>query len=898
MSERDEGRGTEGGDGDARPPRWAERLLRRFVPDGAVGHSVVADLDQELRELAGRWSARRARLWYVWEALKLVFHFGSRALSRRGREMGRRGGWSDRQLGNARLALRQFVRAPAFTLTAVGTIALGIGAAVAIFAVVDAVLLDPLPYDDADELVAIWEWHVPRDRRENVANPGNVQAWRDRSSTFEAVTAVSLLQPAKLTGGERPDEVMIQYAAPDFFSVLGIEASRGRTFNRDLSAVETTEVVVSDRYWRQTLGGDPSVVGRTYQLNETPVVVVGVLPPGTHVAFGDGTDLWASIDIGIGDQTNSGRWLMVIGRLADGATLEAARLELEAIAAGLREEFPEFNAGWSVNLVPLEDEIVGDVRATLWLLLGAVGLLLLIASGNVANLFLIRATARQSEMAVRRSLGATGGDLAGQLMTESALVSGVGATLGVGIAYAAVRWASTAMPDAFDIPRIQGAAIDPGVLAFAAALTVGTALLFGLLPGLQSAWTAPGSVLGSEERGPSRRTGRFRDVLIVGEVALSLVLLVSASVLVESLVALTSVDDGIEPGSVVVGRVTLAGNRYGETRQQTAFFEELVGRVGARPEVESVGAITFLPMDGIGAATSYWPVDRPVPSSEERRAAHILNVEGDYFEAMGIELLQGRTFDDRDRVDAPQRAVVNRNLADRYWPDRSAVGERIVVSWIDETPWEIVGVVEDVRMEGPETEPREAIYLPYAMAPFFPWLHVVVRGRGDASALPSAVRAELTAMDEELPLGRVRTMDDIVSRSVARPRATSVMMSMFAVLATVLAAVGLYGVLAYAVSRRVREIGIRIALGAEPRRLLGLVVRQGTRLVVLGLALGVAGSIFVGRYLESLVFRVDAADASSLVVASTGLLLVSLLACAIPAWRASRVAPVEALRPE
>lgn len=880
-----------------RPPAWATRLLRAVLPDGAVGASVAADLDEEFRELLGRRSRTRARLWYVWETVKLAAHFGARAIKEGVRTMGRRGGWLDRQLQNVRLALRHFVRAPGFMATTVGTIALGIGATVAIFAVVDAVLLDPLPYDDADELVAVWEWHQPRDRRKNVANPGNFQAWRDRSSTFEAMTAMSLLQPTKLTGGDEPQEVMTQYAGPDFFAVLGLDAALGRTFTADLSSVETTEVVLSDRYWRQRMGADPEVVGRTYQLNETPVVVVGVLPP-EYVAFGEGADLWASIDLEISDQTNSGRWLMVLGRLADGATVEMARGELETIATRLEEEFPEFNAGWTVNLVPLQEEIVGDVRAMLWLLLGAVGVLLLIACGNVANLFLVRATARKGEMAVRRSLGATSADLAGQLMAESVLISAVGAVLGVGVAHAAVRWIATSMPDAFGIPRIGGAAIDPTVLAFAAAVTVGTALLFGLLPGLQSAWTRPGSILGAEERGPSRGVGRIRNVLVVGEVALSVVLLVGASLLVQSFMALTAVDDGIEPENVVVGRVNLSGNQYDGRQVQTAFFQELVSNISARPGVEAVGGITFLPMDGLGAATSYWPSDRATPPADERRAADIRNVEGEYFDAMGVQLLQGRLFDDRDRDDAPQRVVVNRSLAELYWPDESAVGKSVVVSWVDRTPWEIVGVVEDVRIQGPGTPPRETIYMPYSIAPFFPWLHIVARGPGPSNELTSAIRSELAALDDALPLGSVRIMEDIVNRSIARPRVTGVLMLIFAGMATLLAAVGLYGILAYAVSRRVREIGVRIALGAQPRSVLALVVGQGTRLVLLGLVLGAAASLAVQRFLESLLFQVDSGDPRALLAAGLVLASVSLLACAIPAWRASRVAPVEALRPE
>ncbi len=900
MDRRDEpGQGDGGscGGSNRRPPRWATRFLRRVLPDGAVGASVAADLEEEFQEVHVNAGRRAAEVWYVWETMKLAGHFQWRAFRTGVGAMGLRGGRLDRLMQNARLALRHFVRAPGFSATAVGTIALGIGATVSIFAVVDAVLLDPLPYDEADDLVAIWEWNVPRDRRENVANPGNFKAWRDRSTTFQSMAAVSMLQPTKFSGTGSPEEVMTQYASPDFFAVLGMEAEEGRTFNPDLSAVETTEVVLSHRYWRERLGADPGLLGQTFRLNDTPVVVVGIMP-AEYVAFGEGTDLWASIDVGLGDQTNSGRWMMVLGRLAEGATLEAATDELQAIATRLEAEFPEFNAGWSVNLVPLREQIVGDVRATLWVLLGAVGILLLIACGNVANLFLVRATARRSEMAVRRSLGATGGDLAGQLMTESMLVAGTGAVIGVGLAVAAVRWITTAMPDAFGIPRIATASVDPTVLLFAAVVTVGTALMFGLLPGVHAGWTTPGSALGGEERGPSRRAGRIRDLLVVAEVGLSVVLLASATVLVQSFMALTSVDDGIEPEDVVVGRVNLSGDRWDSLARQIAFYEELVGRIAARPGVEAVGGITFLPMDGLGAGTSYWPADAPTPPADDRTVADVRNVEGDYFGAMGIELLQGRLFDDRDREEGTRSVVVNRALTDLHWPGESAVGERIVVNWDDQTPWEIIGVVESVRLQGPDTEPRGTVYLPYAAAPFFPWLHIVVRGSVTASEVASGVRSEIAAIDPEVPLGSVRVMEELVDRSVARPRVTGLLMLIFAGLATLLAAVGLYGVLAYAVSRRVREIGVRIALGAEPRRVLRLVVGQGTRLVAVGLGLGLATSFGVQRYLEALLYQVDPGDPRALTLAVAILTAVSLGACAAPAWRASRVAPAEALRPE
>ena len=875
------------------PPRWAEALLARVLPPGAVGSAVRADLDSELEEVVRRRSARWARWWYAWEAIKIATHFSWSAL----RDTDDTGGAMDRLGRNVRIALRRVRRAPAFSATAIATIALGIGANVAIFSVVDAVLLEPLPYRDADRLVAIWEWHRPRDQRDNVANPGNYVAWREGSDAFDAMTAVALSRPVTVEAGGEPEEAIVQYAHPDFFSVLGLEARLGRTFLTDVERVETTEVVLSHRYWQERFAGAADVVGRTLHVNATPVVVVGVLPD-EYVVFGEGTDLWASVALDVADQTNTGRWLMVLGRLAPEASLQAADAELKAIAAGLEEQFPEFNSGWTVNPVPLEREIVGDVRAALWVLLGAVGLLLLIACANVANLFLVRATERQREMAVRTSLGASGRTLAGQLLVESLVIAAAGAALGTVLAHVGTRWIATRMPDAFALPRVEAAGVDGTVLLFGALVTVVTTAAFGLVPALQAAATSPAETLAGEGRGASRRTGTLRNVLVVGEVAISLVLLAGAALVGRSFVALTAVDAGIDAEHVLVGRVNLAGEAYAEDDRRIAFFDELMERLSGRPGVAAVGGVTFLPMDGSGSATTYWASDRPVPEPAGRRAADIINITGDYFEAMGIELLQGRVFDARDRGDQPQRVIVNRDLAERYWPDGSAVGEQVVVSWIDDTPWEIIGVVEDVRVTSLDAEPREAIYIHYPQGPFFPWQQVVARAEGDPVALAAGVRATLADMDSSVPLGNVRLMDDIVAKSVARPRMTSALMLVFAALATGLSAVGLYGVLSYAVSQREREIGVRVALGAGREDVLRMVARQGGRMVLMGLALGAVLALGVGRLLESLLFGVAPSDPLSLSAAGLALAGVALLACLIPAWKAARVAPAVALRSE
>jgi predicted permease len=803
----------------------------------------------------------------------------------------------DRVGRNIRIALRRFWRAPGFTAVAVLTIALGIGANVAIFTVVDTVLLEPLPYDRPDDLVVLWEWHQPRDRRENVANPGNFKAWRERSSSFSAMTAVSLAVPSTITVEGEPDEVTMQSAASDFFDVLGLEAQVGRGFSAGADRDGPAEALLSHRYWLSRFAGDPSAVGRTIHINGQPAIVVGVLP-AEYVVFGEGVDIWRSTYLEAGDQTNSGRWMMVLGRLAEGRPLEPARDEMQAIAAGLQEEFPDFNLGWTVNVVPLKQQVVGQVQATLWILLGAVGLLLLIACANVANLFLVRATQRQREMAVRTSLGASGRDLAGQLFTESAVLAAAGALLGSVMAYLGTQQLAQRMPDAFGIPRVAAIGMDGTVLVFTVGVTVFTAILFGLLPAAQARGTSPARTLNAEGRGPSQRSGRVRNVLVVAEVALSVVLLAGAALLGRSMMTLTAVDAGFESEQVLVGRVNLAGDAYRGDQAKVAFFDELIPRIQALPGTARVGAITFLPMDGMGAATSYWPAEHPKPPNDERPVADIRNVTGDYFGAMGIELLQGRTFDDRDRSDGPQTVVVNRALADAHWPGQNPIGQRVVVMWDDVTTWEVIGVVEDVRLAGLAEEARSTIYMSYAKATYFPWMQLAVRGTGAPGTLTPTVRGVLREMDSTLPLGSVRIMEDIVASSTARPRMTTVLIIVFAGLATILAAVGLYGVLAYAVSQRVREIGVRIALGARPAHVMGMVIRQGAGLALLGLVVGLVAALAGGRVMASLLYEIEPSDPLALSGAGILLFAVAVVACTVPAWRASSVPPAEALRSE
>lgn len=885
-----------------RPPDMVRGLLARVLPRGPRGREVLADLDSEFKEQVEGGNIAKARRWYRWEALKVAGHFGLerlRSIPSGGIDPQPAGriGPMERLVRNLRLAGRSLARQPGFTIVAVLTMAMGIGANAAIFSVVDAVILEPLPYRGPDRLVALFEWNQPRDVRANVANPGNFRDWRERAGSFSGMSAVSLQMPATVTASGEPREAIVQYAHPDFFWVMGLEPALGRAFLADSDEAREGEVLLSHRYWQQRFGGDPEVLGTTLRINDDLGEIVGVLPAG-YVAYGEGTELWISMNVLRGDQETSGRWLWVLGRLKEDVSFQQAQAELDLIAEGLQEEHPDFNAGWWINPVPLKEQVVGDVRGILWVLMGAVGLLLLIATANVANLMLVRATERQKEMAILTSLGATGRTLIGRLLAEGLLVAGLGATSGIGLAYLATGFLAHRIPQAFAVPRLASATVDGTVLIVTILATVLTGVLFGLTPALQAIRVSPASTLNAESRGPSRRTGRLRNGLVVAEVALSVVLLGGAALLARSLATLLEVDPGFRPDHVMVGRINLSGPAYESDQAKVNFYEEFLQRLAREPGVEAAGGITFLPMEGMGAGTSYYPMDRPVPDPDDRPTADIRNVAGEYFQAMGIRVLEGRSFDRRDRGDGPRTAVVNQTLAEKQWPGVSAVGKPLYISWETEEPWEIIGVVDDVRLAGLSETPRETIYLSYPRTPYFGFMHIAARASGDPRELASVMREELHGMDPDLPLGSVRPMKEVVLSSAARPRMTAFLMVLFAGLATLLAAIGLYGVLAYAVSRRVREIGVRMAVGAGSREIVEMVVRQGGFLVILGLGLGLIMTLVGGRVLSGLLYQIQPNDPLALAAAALLLLAIALGATALPAWRATRVAPADALRNE
>ncbi|UCC26722.1 MAG: ABC transporter permease, partial [Gemmatimonadales bacterium] len=828
------------------PPARMRAWLLQMLPPGPRGASIVADLDEDYARLP---AGLRRDAWYRWEALQLGLRYrllepaGGRGRSLSERFTGEGEGMMRSLARNLYHGLRRLRQDPVLTVVGIGTMALGVGASVAIFTVVNAVLLEPLPYDRPEELVALFEADLDRDVDRNVANAGNARAWEEQTASLREVGGAVITQSVVVEGVGAPREVMASWVTPNYLGLLGTELALGRHMSPDAGGTEPTQVVLSHRFWNRVYGADPDVVGRTLTVNGDPQEIVGVLAPG-YVAFAEEAEFYRSAPFTLmGDQTNSGRYLWVVGRMSPGASVTRVQQELDVVARNLQEAYPDFNAGWTVRAVPLGQDVVRDASTGLWVLLASVGVLLLIACANVANLLLSRATERRQEMAVRTSMGASGQDLFRQLLTESLVLAGAGGALGIGLAYLGTKLLAGRIPADFALPRVSEAGVDGPVLFFALGITVLTGILFGLVPALEARRTSPAGVLNAEGRGPSMHTGRLRGALVVGEVALSLTLLVGAGLLARSFTALLAVDTGVEPDAVLTARVNLSGDRYPDRGTRIRFFQGLVDRVAQEPGVDAVGANTFLPMVGMGAATSFRDFDAPAPPPEEWPAADIRNIAGDYFAAMGIEIVAGRSFLGTDGPDSPPVVAVNQALADQLWPGEEPLGKRLAINWGElDVPWEVVAVVEDVRLQGPDTPARPSIYHHYPQAAYFPFMHLAVRTSGDPTVLAPSLRRILAELDPNVPLSQPLPMASLVRDAVARPRMTTFLLGLFAAVAAVLAVVGLYGVLSYAVARRVREIGVRMAMGADGRRVLRLVVRQGMRLVLAGLVLGVVAA--------------------------------------------------------
>jgi putative ABC transport system permease protein len=800
-------------------------------------------------------------------------------------------------LSDLRHGARLLLRAPGFSAVAIATLAIGIGANTAIFSVVNTLLIQRLPYADADRLAVVWEHNLPRDRKNNVVSPGNYLHWREMNRVFEDIAALGMTFNVTLTGYGEPVEIPFQYVSAAFFPIVGVQPQTGRWFTNDEDRPGSRVAIISDRLWRTRLASDPGILNRAITLQSQSYSVVGIMPPG--FSFLDKTvDIWLPVGFPAEARTPRGRWLMTVARLKPGVSFPQAQQDMSRVAGELTKIFPDFNTGWTARVVPLREQLTGDVRPALFVMLGAVGFVLLIACANVANLLLARATSRQRELAVRAALGAGRGRLVRQLLAESVVLATVGGLAGLVLAWWGLRVLRAVVAQQVPIQRLEAVGIDGTVLAFTVAASLLSGVVFGLVPALTAAGRRLNDSLKEGGRtGTGVRGKRARSAFVVVEIALALVLLVGAGLLVRSFVRLMEVDAGFETARTVTMRVSLPSARYSRPELRVQFFQRLFEQIDRIPGVQASGAVSFLPLIGLGSATGYEVVGQPVPPLGQEPVTDVRVITNQYFKSMSIPLLRGRLFDERLASDAQNKVIVNEALARRHWPNEDALGKRIKISWSDDREDEIVGVVGDVRHSGLDAEVRSTIYWPYPRNAYT-GMALTIRTTGAEAGVVAGVRRILNQQDPDLALADVKTMDEVVSQSVAQRRLMMVMLGIFAGAALLLSAVGIYGVIAYGVTQRTQEIGIRLALGAQQGDVLRMIVGQAAWLSAAGIAIGAAGAFALTRLMTDLLFHVKPFDPATFAAVAAILAFVALLAGYVPGRRATRVDPVVALRAE
>ena len=804
-------------------------------------------------------------------------------------------------LADFRYACRTLMQSPRFSVAAVVALALGIGANSAMFSVVYGVLLRPLPFPRPDRLVFVQEASL-RHEGTSPTSPATLRDWREQQHVFESMAAAELWG-ASLTGSGRPEEVSGLRVSPSLLSVLRVSPVLGRGFQED----DEQTVVLSHALWERRFGGNPAAIGRDVILNGASYRVIGVMPAAFRFPpfWAEKAELWVPLRFAPERANDRGsRSLRVFARLRDGVSLGQAQAEMSTIASRLQHAFPEsYGTDAGARVLPLAEVTVGRVKPALLVLLGAVTFLLLLACANVANLLLARASGRQKEMALRLALGAPRWRLVRQLLAESLTLSAAGGALGLMLAWAAVHALAAAIPDAsrFTLPRYQELGIGTVVILFTFGVCAATGVLFGLAPALQFSRPDLQGTLKEGGRGASYRSRTvLRSLLVVGEIAVSLMLLAGAGLMARSLARLGAVDAGFDPRHVLTMRVVLSGPAYAASEKRTRFYHRAIEQIAAIPGVESAAGINHLPLAGDVWTFSFTVEGRPAPAPADVPGAVFRVATPGYFQTMGVPLLSGRDVSERDDSSAPLVVVINRTMAQRYWPGEDAVGKRIRLGGPNSrSPWiTVVGVVKDVEQAEWGIAAGNEFYFPYRQNPedIQKYITVVARSAGDPAAMASAIENGIRSLDQDALVADVATMQQVVERAVWQPRSSATLFAGFALLALVLAAIGIYGVISYGVSQRRQEIGIRMALGARPADVLATVLREGAVLAAAGTALGLAGALALTRYLASLLYEVSATDPAVL-AASTGILVaIAMGAAFLPARRATRVDPVIALR--
>jgi putative ABC transport system permease protein len=812
-------------------------------------------------------------------------------------------------LNDVRYGLRMLRRNYGLTAIAALSLALGIGANSAIFSVINAVLLRPLPYREPERLVMVWEHHLKSGRDQWIVAPNNFLDWQKSNHVFEEMAGVYALEQKTISITGEAEQVLCHQVSANFFPLLGVEAALGRTFAPQEDAphkVQEEEMAHGDRVvvlsyglWQRRFGGDPAILGKTVNLDRVGHIVIGVLPAGFRF-MDQQADVWIplGLDPAKDYRAKFGRFLWVPARLKPGVTWQQAREEMVIIGKQLEQQYRPFNAGWSANVVPLGKQVVGDIGERLLVLLGAVGFVLLIACANVANLRLAQGAAREKEIAIRASLGAGRLQLIRLLLAENILLAGLGGALGLLLAFYLVKLLIALGPT--DIPRLSEIDLDGRVVVY----TLYLSLLAGIVSGIMPAWQASKIDLNEalKEGGRSAMSGvssnYLRGLFVVAEFALALVLLIGAGLMIRSFLRLQAVDPGFNTQSLLTMRLLLPQPAYFDKKKKTAFFEQAIQRIGNLPGVQSASAISHIPFSGRGFYTSFMIDGIHSPSDPNKPRAYIRPVNSNLFRTMGIPLRMGREFTERDITeDDANVIIINEAMARLFWPNENPLGHRIRINRPEERPDEIIGVVADIKISDIESEVLPTIYWPHHRWPYGS-AALLVRTTVDPMSLTAGVTREIRSLDPELSIADLQTMEQVLWSSVAGPRFYTLLLTIFAAVALLLAMMGIYGVMSYAVSQRKHEIGIRLALGAQSRDVLKMVIRHGMTLTLIGVVIGLSASYALTRYLEGYLFEVKPTDPVTFIGVAILLSAVALLACLIPALRATRVDPMVTLRNE
>jgi putative ABC transport system permease protein len=805
-------------------------------------------------------------------------------------------------LGDIRYGLRMLRKSPSFTFFAVAVLALGIAANSAIFSIADAVLIRPLPYAGPNQLAMAWEDASAYGFPKNTPAPGNFSDWKSRNQVFTDVAATSSDEAFNLTGQGTPEKLTGREVTANLFSLLGVTPERGRDFRlEDDVAGATPVVILSHGLWLRRFGGDPEILGKEISLNYEKYIVIGVMKRGFQFSDRE-AELWVTERFTKEQLANhDSHFLEVVARLKQDVSLKTANADLAIIARQIEKEHPGSNAKVGAFAVPLREEIAGDVRPAILMLVGAVCFVLLIACANVANLLLSRATGRRREMAMRLALGATRGRIVQQMLTESALLAFFAGLAGLLLSVWGTRFLATLIPAG--IAPLTGTGVDGRVLLFTLAVTLATGILFGIIPAsrVSQFHLTPSLKQGGGQSGVGSGGQHLRDALVICEVALAIVLLAGGALMIRSLQNLYHLDPGFRADHVLVAHSPLPSQKYKDLTQRTAFYDQVLANVERLRGVVAAGFTTWVPLTNAGGAMGVTLEGKPEPVPGEAHIPNVRIISKDYPAALGMKLIDGRLFDRGDGFGKPYVALINQTMARNYWPGESPLGQRFKTgAYAEKSPWiTVVGIVGDIHQAGLDLPARAEMYFPYQQQDdgFSPE-YLAVRSSGDPMALTEAVRQQVWAVDKEQPVTEVMPLEDFVDDNLAARKMQASLLSGFAALALLLVTLGIYAVLSFAVTQRTQEIGVRVALGAQPRDVLRMIFSQGFKLFLIGAAIGLAAAFALARALVHLLFGVSAYDPASFVSVTLLLAAVALLACYVPARRATRVDPLVALRYE